>query len=294
MIDADRGAKAVRDLINENGFKFTKSLGQNFLIDASIPEKIVMLSGIDESCGVLEVGPGIGALTTELGRAAGRVVAVELDRRLLPVLHEKLKGHANVSVIQGDILKLDVKELVDTEMPGLSRHVCANLPYNITTPTLTALIDSGVFETVTVMVQREVARRICAKPGSPDYGSFTVYIDYHAEPETLFDVPPECFMPRPKVHSSVVSMVLRKERRLCPDDEKMFFRVVRASFAQRRKTLANSLCSSFGNIMKKDVIEDIIRNCGLDTRARGETLGVDEFIVLSNCFKEAIKTSKTD
>jgi len=279
------GAKDIKDILNRHGFKFSKSMGQNFLIDANIPEKIARLSGVDESTGVLEVGPGIGALTLELCRIAGRVTAVELDRRLIPILADTLAGREKVEIVQGDILKLDIPKLVDEKMPGLTHRVCANLPYNITTPALTAFISTGVFESITVMVQREVARRICAKPASADYGAFTVYINYHTEPETLFDVPPECFMPRPSVVSSVVTLKTRAKRALEPDDEALFFRVVRASFGQRRKTLVNALYASFADKLQKGEIVEIIKSCGFDPQVRGETLGIEDFVNLSGAFK---------
>lgn len=277
-------AKSIKVLLEEHGFRFSKSMGQNFIIDSAIPEKIVMLSGIDHSCGVLEVGPGLGALTSVLSREAGRVTAVELDARLLPMLRETLAASANVEIIQGDILKINIAELVNKKMPDMIHHVCANLPYNITTPVLAAFIEAGVFKTITVMVQREVAGRICAIPGKPDYGAFTVYVNYHSVPEILFDISPESFIPRPKVFSSVVKLEMRSEQLPIPVDEAVFFRVVRAAFGQRRKTLVNALHIAYGSTMQKDDIENIVRRCGFDTRVRGETLGIEEFARLSAFF----------
>ena len=274
----------IGGLLNRHGFKFSKSMGQNFLIDANIPDKIVRLAEIGMSDGALEVGPGIGALTKRLAQAARRVVAVELDRRLIPILNEMFAASANVEIVHGDILKLDIAKLVSEKMPGLERHVCANLPYNITTPALRVFIEAGVFNTITVMVQREVARRICAKPGTSEYGAFTVYANYHTQPKILFDVPPECFMPRPKVVSSVLTMRTRPERMLAPGDEAMFFRVVRAAFRQRRKTLVNALHAEFGSVVTKDEIAKFITQCGFDEKIRGETFGIDEFARLSECF----------
>lgn len=279
-------AKAIREILKSNNIRYSKSMGQNFLIDAAIPEKLVRLSGVDRSCGVLEVGPGLGALTLELSRSVRHVVAVELDGRLLPVLRKTLADTSNVEVIHGDILKLDIAELVYAKLPDIMRHVCANLPYNITTPILTAFIQAKAFKTITVMVQREVARRICATPGSPDYGAFTVYINYHSEPETLFDIPPECFVPRPEVYSSVIKLKIRSELPLMPEDEAAFFRVVRAAFGQRRKTLVNALHSVYGNTMQKKDIEEIVGKCGLDSHIRGEVLGIEEFMRLSAFFKQ--------
>ena len=278
------GEGAVRELLLRHGFKYSKSKGQNFLIDKNIPEKIVRLSGVDKTCGVLEVGPGIGALTLDLSLAAGKVTAVELDARLLPILRDTLAERQNIEIIHGDILKTDIKKLVTEKMPGMQHHVCANLPYNITTPALTAFISAEIFKTITVMVQREVARRICAVPGSRDYGAFTVYVNYYCMPESLFDVPPECFMPRPAVWSTVIKMTGRTKRLLKPEDEPAFFRVVRAAFGQRRKTLVNALNAVFGNKMSKEEIAEAVSAYGLDVRTRGETLGLDQFIGLSKYF----------
>jgi len=276
------GANNITELLDRHGFRFSKTLGQNFLVDANIPEKIVRLAGIDSSGGVLEVGPGVGALTVALCGVAGHVLAVELDKKLLPVLDVTLAGFSNVEVIQGDVLKLDLAELTRQRMPGFKYHACSNIPYSITTPILTALIESGVFETITVMIQKEVARRICATPGSPEYSAFTVFVNYHnIEQRILFDVPPECFIPRPKVYSSVLFMRKRQTALLTPAEETMFFRVVRASFRQRRKTLLNALHAEFGSILSKDEIAEIIGTSGFDKNIRGERLGADEFIRLS-------------
>jgi len=271
-------------MLSSHGFNFSKSMGQNFLIDDGIPGKIARLSGIDKSCGVLEVGPGIGALTKKLSEAAGHVTAVELDKRLIPILTGMLADNKNITIIQGDILKLDIAGLANKTMNdlGLTPHVCANLPYNITTPVITAFIEAEVFKSITIMIQKEVAERICAKPGSKEYGAFTVYANYHSEPEILFDVPPECFMPRPKVTSSVVKMQILSERKLSGDSEKLFFKVVRAAFGQRRKTLANALYAVFDKTHTKDEIIKIIENSGFDSRIRGEVLSIDEFIKLSS------------
>jgi 16S rRNA (adenine1518-N6/adenine1519-N6)-dimethyltransferase len=187
----------------------------------------------------------------------------------------------NVEIVHGDVLKLDIKASVGEWLRGLEPHACANLPYNITTPALTALIDAGVFKTITVMVQAEVAARICASPGTPEYGAFTVYANYHTVPKALFQVPPECFVPRPKVRSSVVSLAARTTKPLPPEIEATFFKVVRAAFAQRRKTLVNALASAFGDKTGKDEIAAIVADCGFDTRIRGETLNIDEFAMVT-------------
>jgi 16S rRNA (adenine1518-N6/adenine1519-N6)-dimethyltransferase len=273
--------REIGRLLKKHGFRFSKAMGQNFLIDGTVPEKIASASGIDDSFGVLEIGPGIGALTGELSRRAAKVLSVELDQRLLPLLEETLAGFPNVRVISGDILKLDIEKTVTAEMPGLRYAVCANLPYNITTPVLTALIEAKIFETITVTVQREVAQRMCAAPGTADYGAFTVYIRYYSEPRIQFDVPPGSFIPRPKVTSSVITLKLRTRPPDGVSDEALFFRVVRASFAQRRKTLVNSLESAFGGRFSKDELRRIVTDCGFDVMTRGEALDISGFAAVA-------------
>ena len=284
------GAKEIRELLASGGFKLSKSMGQNFLVDPNIPGRIVRESGVDGTCGVLETGPGLGVLTRELCHAAGRVTAVELDARFIPLLRETLREESNIEIVNGDILKLDLVNLVKSNMPGLKYHACANLPYSITTPAITAFINADVFDTITVTVQREVAGRICAKPGTPEYGAITVFIHYHTEAKTLFDISPGCFIPQPRVYSSVVKMKKRAERPLLPADEDFFFRVVRAAFGQRRKTLVNALYAAFGNTHDKEEIAEIVSGCGFDARIRGETLGVEEFITLSTLLKSKVKS----
>lgn len=256
-------------------------MGQNFLIDESIPRSIAEASGVDRTCGVLEVGPGIGSLTAELSRLAGRVVAVELDRSLLPVLSETLMDCGNVEVLSGDVMKLDLPALVRERFPGLRPAVCANLPYNITTPLLAKLVEADCFESVTVMIQREVARRICAAPGSPDCSSFSLFLQYHMEPEWKFDVPPSCFYPAPKVTSSVLRLRRRTVPAVAVDDESFFFRVVRGAFALRRKTLVNSLSSSLAPEYDKETIQNAVAACGLPGDIRGERLSLQDFAKLS-------------
>jgi len=271
----------IKKLLERYGFNFSKSLGQNFLTASWVPERIALESEISDACGVLEIGPGIGCLTVCLARSAKKVLSVELDKRLIPVLGETL-GHAdNIQIIQGDIMKLDIRALAAEHLPDMPLHVCANLPYNITSPILSNLLETKMFDSITVMIQREVAKRICARPGSSDYGSFTVFCNYYTEPKILFDVPPDCFVPRPKVTSSVITM----KKRQCPPcdiaDEKHFFRVVRAAFGQRRKTLVNCLSSVFGGEFTKVQLEEIITSLGFDARVRGETLGISDFAKIS-------------
>ena len=270
----------IRALLTRHGFRFSKSLGQNFLTAAWVPERIAEEAGLDEQTGVVEVGPGIGCLTAELAKRAGKVAAIELDRALLPVLKETLREYDNVTVIPGDATKLDLRALAEEKLPGLRPVVCANLPYNVTTPLLTALIEAGCFETITVMIQREVARRICAGPGSADYGAFGLFVQWHCETELLFDVPPSCFVPQPKVTSSVIRLTRRPAPPLPVRDEKLLFRIIRAAFNQRRKTLVNALSSGLG--LGKDELEAVLGEVALDARVRGEALDIAAFAAISD------------
>ena len=270
----------IRLLLGRHGFRFSRSMGQNFLIEGWVPDGLVEGAGVSLQNGVLEIGPGIGPLTMRLSNAATKVVAVELDRSLLPVLAETLAGRNNVEIIPGDILKLDIGALVDEKFSGLTPMACANLPYNITTPVLYALIDSRRFAQIAVMIQREVALRICAAPGTAEYGAFSIYCQYHTAPELLFDVGPECFVPAPKVTSSVVRMTPRHMPPIAVQDEKRFFRLVKAAFGQRRKTLLNALAAGLGGV-ERDSIRAAILSCGLPEDIRGERLGIPEFAALT-------------
>ncbi len=275
----------IRALLQRHGFRFSKSLGQNFLTAAWVPEDIAESAGLDEETGVLEIGPGVGCLTRELSKRAGKVVSVELDRTLQPVLAETLTGCENVEVVFGDILKQNIPALLDETMPGLRHVVCANLPYNVTTPVLTALLEGGCFETITVMIQREVARRICAGPGCADYGAFGIFVQWHAETELLFDVPPSCFVPQPKVTSSVIRLTRRGQTPVPVTDEALLFRLVRAAFNQRRKTLVNALSSQVPGVTK-EMAEQALRALGFDTRIRGEALDVGGFAKIADKISE--------
>ena len=270
----------IKALLARHGFRFSKSMGQNFLIENWVPRDIARASGAGPGKGVLEIGPGIGPLTTELSLLADKVVSVELDRALLPILAETLAGRDNAEIVSGDILKTDIPALVREKFSGLDPIACANLPYNITTPAITALVEAGCFSAITVMIQREVARRICAAPGTPDYGAFSVYCQYHTHAELLFDVPPECFVPAPKVTSSVVRLTPRPAPAEV-DDPDRFFQVVKAAFSQRRKTLLNALSSAFGDKIPKEELLRIILSCGFSADVRGERLGIPEFARLS-------------
>ena len=270
----------IRALLSRHGFRFSKSLGQNFLTADWVPRQIAESAELDEQTGVLEIGPGVGCLTVQLSERAGKVLSVELDKSLMPVLAETLRGHENVEVLFGDILKQDIPALVAESFPGLRPVVCANLPYNVTTPVLTALIRPGCFETITVMIQREVAKRICAPAGSPDYGAFGIFVQWHMETELLFEVPPGCFVPQPKVTSAVIRLKKREKPPVETRNEKLLFAVVRAAFNQRRKTLTNGLCSGLN--LSREQVENAIKNAGFDTKIRGETLDVGGFAKITD------------
>lgn len=273
--------QVMKPLLAAHGFHFSKAKGQNFLTAAWVPEQIAEDSGIDRTTGVLEIGPGIGPLTQQLCLRAGRVCAVEVDTRLEPILAQTVGEFDNLEVLWGDVLKQDIPALVQQKLPGLRLVACANLPYYITSPILTALLEAKCFDAVTVMVQKEVAQRIAAKPGTADYSAFTVFCQYYAEPEILFDVPPNCFLPQPKVTSAVVTLHVRGELPWQIEDEEIFFRTVRASFAMRRKTLQNGLASGFPELGKAGAAE-VIGKCGLPANIRGETLDIPGFAAIAN------------
>ena len=271
----------MKPLLAEHGFHFSKAKGQNFLIAPWVPERIAEDSGVDETVGVLEIGPGIGPLTQQLCLRAKKVCAVEVDTRLEPLLQKTVGEFSNLEILWSDILKQDVKALVAEKFDGLRPMACANLPYYITTPILSALLEAECFERVTVMVQKEVAQRIAAKPGTADYGAFTVFCQFYAQPELLFDVPPHCFMPQPKVTSAVVSLKVRKALPWDIQDKALFFRAVKASFAMRRKTLQNGLASGFPELGKAGAAE-VLEAVGLPAAVRGETLDIAGFAAVAN------------
>ena len=273
--------QVMKPLLAAHGFQFSKAKGQNFLIAPWVPESIAGAAGVREDVGVLEIGPGVGPLTQQLALRAGKVCAVEVDERLKPILEITLEGCGNVELVWGDVLKLDIPALVKEKLPGLRPVACANLPYYITSPILTALLEAECFQAVTVMVQKEVAQRIAARPGTAEYGAFSVFCQYYAEPELLFDVPAHCFVPQPKVTSAVVTLRVRQARPWDIHDEQLFFRVVRASFAMRRKKLSNGLASGFPELGKAGA-EAVLAACGFPENVRGETLGIPEFGAITN------------
>ena len=271
----------MKPLLAEHGFHFSKAKGQNFLTQSWVPERIALDSGVSEGVGVLEIGPGIGPLTQQLCMRAEKVCAVEVDERLKPILKLTVGAFPNLEILWSDVLKQDIPALVAEKFPGLRPMACANLPYYITSPILTALLEAECFEAVTVMVQKEVAQRIAAKPGTADYSAFTVFCQFYAQPELLFDVPAHCFMPQPKVTSAVITL---RTYKTCPWDvtnKDIFFRTVRASFAMRRKKLSNGLASGFPQL-GKDGAAEVIAACGFSENVRGETLSIEEFAKLSN------------
>ncbi len=276
----------VKRLLAQNGLTLSKALGQNFLTDPEVCPRMAKLSGAREEAGVLEIGPGIGVLTRELAKTAGKVVTVELDRRLLPLLSDTLGDLDNVTVIQGDVLKLDLPELIrenfPPEMPVL---VCANLPYYITSPVIMLLLESKLpFESITVMVQKEAAQRLCARVGSRQAGAVTVAVDYYARAEQLFDVPRESFLPSPKVDSSVIQLTVRQTPPIEVADEAGFFRMVKAAFSQRRKTAANGISAGTG--LPKERIAAAIETAGFAADVRAETLTMEELARLYNSIAE--------
>lgn len=277
--------KTIKEICARFDFNFSKGLGQNFLLDENVLDKIVEAAEIED--GVLEVGPGFGVLTRKLAENSGKVVSVEIDKKLIPVLEYTLSEFDNVKVIEKDILKTDLHELIFKEFAGQKISVAANLPYYITTPIITRLLEERLpLKNIVVMVQKEVAARICAAPGKKDYGALSVLCRYYTEPEIVAVVPAGSFMPPPKVDSAAVKMKLRKNPAVRPKNEEYFFRVVKAAFAQRRKTLVNCLANGL-SIDKKTAAEAILE-CGLPADIRGERLSVKEFADLADilCGKE--------
>ncbi|MBQ8144614.1 MAG: 16S rRNA (adenine(1518)-N(6)/adenine(1519)-N(6))-dimethyltransferase RsmA [Butyricicoccus sp.] len=283
----------IRDILGRHGFHFSKSLGQNFLTAAWVPAQIAAECGVDQESCAIEVGPGMGCLTVELSKRAGKVTAIELDRSLFPVLEETLAGCDNVEVVQGDVLKVDLAALCAEKFGDKPVYACANLPYYITTPAITALLESGAFRAVTVMVQKEVAERICAVPGTSDYSAFSIFVQYRAKAEILFDVPADCFVPQPKVDSAVIRLTPLEKPAVEVSDEKLFFSIVRAAFNQRRKTLSNAAVAAFNGKLDKSDVAALLESIGLDPRVRGERLSLEEYARLTDA-AAALIASKSE
>lgn len=265
----------IRRVMEKHGFNFSKALGQNFLINPTVCPRMAEMCGADENTGVIEVGAGVGVLTAELAKRAKKVVCIELDTRLLPVLDETLAEFDNIEIINADVMKTDLKALIEEKFQGMKVVVCANLPYYITSPVITLLLESNLpIEAVTVMIQREAADRLCTPVGSRDSGAITVCTNYYAVPETLFHVSRGSFMPAPNVDSTVIRLNIRKKPAVTVSDEKKFFKMVKAAFAQRRKTAVNSIAS--GMSLPKDKVAEAITAAGLDVNVRAEKLSMQE------------------
>lgn len=277
----------TKEILQKYGFSFKKSLGQNFLIDVNILRRIVDAADIDEKTGVIEIGPGIGALTEQLAKKAKKVVAFEIDGRLLPILEETLTSSPNVKIIHGDVLKADLKRVIEEELSDAGEiKVVANLPYYVTTPILLKLLEEKLpLTSIVVMIQKEVASRIEAKPKTKDYGSLSIVCQYYAQPKILFTVPKTVFIPQPNVDSCILQLELREHPPVDVKDEAFFFSVARASFANRRKTLYNNLVRHFPK-EKKELVEKALEDAGIDGKRRGETLSLAEFAALSNALYE--------
>lgn len=277
--------QVMKPMLAAHGFHFSKAKGQNFLIAPWVPQSIAEQAGVDETAGVLEIGPGIGPLTAQLVRRAAKVASVELDVRLYPVLRETMSGADNFTLIEGDAMKLDFSQVIQEHFAGLRPILCANLPYNITTPILTKCVESRCFDSLTVLIQKEVAERICARAGTAEYGAFTVLMQYYTDPQLLFTVPPTCFLPAPKVTSAVIHCPVRKAPPVDVVSESALWRTVKAAFALRRKTLVNSLQTGYQ--LPKEQLTEIVTACGLEPSVRGERLTLEDFARLTNALSAA-------
>ena len=277
--------KIIKYLCSKYGFQFAKSMGQNFITDSDVPMTMAQTS-TENANGVIEIGPGFGVLTAVLANNAEKVVSIELDKRLQPVLAETLAGYDNVKFIWEDCLKVNLKELIETEFSGMDVSVAANLPYYITTPIIMNLLESGLgFKKVVVMIQKEVAERLCAKPGGKEYGAISIATQYYSKPEIIKHVPAAAFIPAPKVDSAVVCMEILDKPSVTPKDEKLFFKLIKAAFSQRRKTLVNALSGS-GAFGSKEEIMKVIEMAGFDKNIRGEALSIEEFCTLCDIFAD--------
>ncbi len=277
----------LRDILQRHGFSFSKGLGQNFLINPSVCPKIAEMGNAREGYGIIEIGTGVGTLTAELARRADKVVAVEIDKRLLPILDETLHDFDNIKIINKDILEVDIGKLIEEEFQGMKVAVCANLPYYITSPVIMYLLESRVdIDSITVMVQKEAAQRLCAEVGTRISGAITVGVKYYGDAKALFDVSRGSFMPAPNVDSTVIRIDINKDNRYGIIDEEFFFNAVKAGFSQRRKTLANSISSMLG--ISKDKIFEVLMDMGLNHAIRAERLTMNEFILLSEKLKNAL------
>lgn len=278
----------IKRIMESSGFSFSKALGQNFIVNPSVCPRMAQMCGADKDCGVLEVGPGIGVLTNELCKVAKKVVAIELDKRLPEILAKTLADHDNVKIVSGDVMELDLHKLIEEEFEGMDVVVCANLPYYITSPVIMKLLEEKLpIKALTVMVQKEAADRLCAQLGTRASGAVTAAVRYYSEPKLLFKVSAGSFMPAPKVDSAVIRLDVHQSPAVELQDEKLFFRVVKASFAQRRKTVLNSVSS--GLSMDKATVTRIMEQAGVSPLARAEQLSLEDFAALANVLWEATR-----
>lgn len=278
----------IKSLLSRHGFHFSKALGQNFIVDGSVCPKMAEYATAGGDFGVIEIGPGIGVLTRELSRCAKKVVAIELDSRLIPILKETLSDCNNTEVIYGDAMKLDLAALIQEKFKGLRVCVCANLPYYITSPIIMGLLEKKLpLDNITVMVQKEAAERLCSAPGERDCGAVSASVSFYSQPEILFEVLRDSFLPPPKVDSAVISLKIRQKPPITPKDEAFFFKCVKAAFAQRRKTVANSVSATFK--MDKQAVSKSLEGCGISPLSRAESLTLSELCRLSDALLELKK-----
>lgn len=275
----------IKALLSRHGFHFSKAMGQNFIIDSSVCPRMAEFCADGSEFGIIEIGPGIGVLTKELSKVAKKVVAIELDKRLIPILGETLSDCDNVEVINADAMRLDLNSLIKEKFDGLRVAVCANLPYYITSPIIMGLLESRLpLDNITVMVQKEAAERLCAAPGERECGAVSAAVSYFSDPEILFPVPRNCFLPAPNVDSAVIRLKLRSQPPINVADEKLFFKCVKAAFSQRRKTVLNSVSASLG--IEKQKLSVALSEKGISPTARAEALSMDELCALSEAICE--------
>ena len=274
--------KKIKEIMSRHGFKISKSLGQNFLIDRNILERIIKIAEVTKEDCIIEIGPGIGSLTQYIAEAAGSVVAVEIDKTLIPILRDTLKDYANIEIINEDILKIDLHKLIGERFQNQKIKVVANLPYYVTTPIIMKFLEEKVpIESLTVMVQKEVARRMQAEPGTKDYGSLSIAVQYYSEPDILLNVPPSVFIPQPNVESAIIKLEILKEPKVYVQEEDLFFALIKDAFGKRRKTILNAL--NTGDLkLDKNLLKEILYESNIDENRRGETLTIEEYALLSN------------
>lgn len=279
--------RKTKEVVDKHGFKFSKSLGQNFLIDDNVIDKILDGARLSEGDKIIEVGPGIGTLTREMGKVADKVVAIEIDKTLIPILKDTLDEFENIEVVNQDILKVDVQGLVNEKLSGGPVKLVANLPYYITTPIVMKFLEEDIPVTdIVVMVQKEVADRMNANPGTKDYGALSIAVQYYCDTEIVAKAPRHMFIPQPNVDSTVIGLHVREEKKYKVDSEEVFFKTVKAAFGQRRKTLLNAL-GTLG-FLDKDEIREVLQEANIDEKRRGETLSIEEFANLANCVNKKV------